>query len=95
MNVYKIDPDADLDFQFDWSDWLDDDSSEAIALSVITIDPSGELTATTPAVNSGVVTFWLSGGVATKRYIVSCKITTNSSPTREDERSITINCFER
>ena len=93
MSVYKIDPDAVLDFQFDWSDWLDDDTEEAISTAVIVIDPTGELESTDPAVNSGVVTFWLSGGVATKHYIVSCKITTTGS--REDERSMIINCFDR
>ena len=94
MSVYKIDPDAVLDFQFDWSDWLDDDTEEAISTAVIVIDPTGELVAADdPAVNSGVVTYWLSGAVATKRYLVSCKITTTGS--REDERTMTINCFDR
>ena len=93
MSVYKIDPDALLDFQFDWSDWLSADTEEAISSAVITIDPTGELESTEPAIVAGMVTYWLSGGIATERYIISCKIVTTAG--REDERSITINCFER
>lgn len=93
MNVKQIDPDAVLDFQFDWSDWLDDDTEEAVSEATITISPTGELIATEPAVVAGVVTYWLSGGVATKRYQVSCLIETTGG--RTDERTIIINCFER
>ena len=94
MNVYKKDPDAVLDYQFDWSDWLTTD--EVVSSSTITISPvvaTVGLSAGTPTVNSGVVKVWLSNGVTGANYTVACEIVTNQS--RTDERSILIQCLDR
>ena len=91
MSAYHKDPDAVLDWQFDWSDWLAD--SETISTPTITITPTGELAAGTPGINSGVVRVWLTGGTAGETYLVACKIVTSAG--RTDERTIKINCFER
>ena len=94
MNVYSKDPSAVLDYQFDWSEWLAED--ETIQTATITISPSVAetgLTAGTPAINSGVVTVWLSKGVDTVSYMVACKIVTNAN--RVDERTMLVKCFNR
>ena len=93
MNVYEKDPNAVLDYQFDWSDWLAD--GETIQSHTITVTPGEELTVDSSGVNSGVVRVWLSAGNAKKTYLVACKIVTDNSPTRTDERTILVKCFER
>jgi hypothetical protein len=85
----KKDPDAVLDYAFDWSDWLE--SSETISSHVVTVDTG--ITKDSDSESSGVVTIWLSGGTHGSDYIVACKIITSLS--RTDERSINIRCRER
>jgi len=88
-NQFLKDPDAVLDYAFDWSSWLQ--SGETISSYSITVD-SG-LTKESDNESDGVVTVWLSGGTAGSEYTVSCKITTSMS--RTDERSMTIKVMER
>lgn len=84
MATYLKDPDAVLDFAFDWSDWLA--ASETISSYVLTVG-SG-LTKDSDSQASGIVTYWLSGGTASVDYTVACKVTTNQG--RTDERTDTI-----
>lgn len=94
------DPDAVLDYKFDWrastngsgsSDWLS--AGEAInthtidADTGITVDSSAQTDANTS------VTVWLSGGTAGIEYLVRCEIVTSAS--RTDERTMKIKCEER
>lgn len=99
-SVFVKDPNAVLDYKFDWrastngsgdSDWLA--SGETIstrtitATTGITVDSSG-LTDTNTS-----VTVWLSGGTHGNDYRVACKIVTSAS--RTDERSITVRVRDR
>ena len=86
---FQKDPNAVLDYAFNWSDWLAE--SETISSYIITVD-SG-LIKDSGSESSGVVTAWLSGGTHGSDYIVACKIITSLS--RTDERSINIRCRER
>ena len=88
--VYLKDPEAILDFAFDWSDWLA--TSETISTRTITV-PSGLTQSSTDTESSGVVTVWLSGGTVGQIYDVECKIVTNAS--RTDERTMKIKVVER
>jgi len=84
------DPSAVLDYAWDWSDWLE--AGETITARTVT--PAAGIVvvgATTAA--SGVVTAWLSGGVASNDYDVVCRITTSMA--RTDERTITLRVVER
>lgn len=83
------DPDAVLDYVFDWTEWLT--SGETIFTHTITVDTG--LTKDSDSELDGYVTIWLSGGTAGINYTVACKIVTSDS--RTDERSITIKCQER
>jgi hypothetical protein len=94
------DPDAVLDYKFDWqaltngtgtSDWLA--SGETIASHTIdadagiTVDSSAQTDANTS------VTVWLSGGTVGSDYRVRCEVVTSAS--RTDERTMKIKCRER
>ena len=83
------DPDAVLDYGFDWEGnspgpWLV--SGETITTYTITVETG--LTLDSDSESSGFVTVWLSGGTARTGYTVACKIMTNLG--RTDERSILV-----
>lgn len=86
---HKKDPDAVLDWVWDWNEWLDE--GETIATSTyivsvgITVDSDSNTTKT--------ATVWLSGGTAGQVYSVTNRIVTTAG--RTDDRSITIRVTER
>lgn len=90
LDLFTKDPDALLDWSFDWSVWLAVD--ETIEESEFVIVPSGELQVSSEDVfgNSRVV--WLSGGVAGNAYRVTNRVTTSSG--RGADQSITIKIVE-
>ena len=87
--VFQKDPDATLDYAFDWAAWLDE--GETITNHTVTV-PAG-ITLDSNAEASGVVTAWLSGGTAGDSYEVACQITTSAG--RTDERTMQIRVRER
>jgi len=99
-DTFMKDPDATLDYKFDWkaltngtgtSDWLQ--SGETI--SSHTIDADSGITVDSSAITdtNTSVTAWLSGGTADVDYAVRCEIVTSSA--RTDERTMTIQCRQR
>jgi hypothetical protein len=91
---YKKDPDATLDFAFNWSDWLA--TGETISSYTITAQDGITLETAAPheqSESNGKVTFWLSGGTANTWYTVACKIITNAG--RTDERTMNILVLDR
>lgn len=92
MRTWDKDPQAVLDWDFTWTDWLT--GGEVITgTPLITIDAG--LTKDSQSNTNSVVKVWLSGGTVGTTYKVSCRITTNSSPARTDERSLLIRITER
>lgn len=98
------DPDAVLDYKFDYaaltnstgtSDWLA--SGETVTNQTITITPvtASPLTEDSSSITDTdtSVTVWLSGGLAGTEYSVACLIVTSAS--RTDERTMKIKCEER
>jgi len=85
------DPDAVLDYAFDWEteSWLE--TGETISSHVITV-PAG-ITKDSDSEADGIVTVWLSGGTAGEDYVITCKITTSAG--RTDKRSFVIRCGDR
>lgn len=81
------DPSADKDYSWDWSDWLT--SPETISTSAWSSSPEG-LTLHDGQVASGVASTFISGGMAGKKYTVTNRIVTNSTPARTDERSFVL-----
>lgn len=78
------DPQAILDYSFDWSQWLSD--GETIITHTVTTVGSIDVESSTHA--SGVVTVWLGGGSVDTSVTVACLITTSQA--RHDERTMTI-----
>lgn len=104
-NTFIKDPQAVLDYKFDWkpltngsgdSDWLD--TAETITAATITITPTVAVTglikdSQSLTDTSTSVTVWLSSGTDNVDYTVACKIVTNAL--RTDERTITIQVRNR
>jgi len=99
-DTFIKDPDAVLDYKFDWkaltngsgtSDWL----ATAETINTFTIDADSGITVNSSAKSDAdtSVTVWLSGGTAGTDYAVRCEIVT--SLTRTDERTMTIQVRER
>lgn len=87
---FTKDPDAVLDYAFDWATyWLE--SGETISSHVVTVGAG--LTNDSDSETDGVVTAWLSGGAVGTTYDVACKIVTSCG--RTDERTIEIVVEER
>jgi len=83
MKPFIKDPDATLDYEWDWAQWLGDDvilEHSVAAQAGLTMDHS---TATDTA-----VTAWLKGGTEGIQYGVSCRITTANG--RIDDRTIMV-----
>jgi len=74
------DPDANLDYAFDWSLWL---AGDTIATSSVTVTNA---TKGATSNTSTAVTVWISGGSAGQVATVACRITTAAG--RIDERTI-------
>lgn len=86
------DPDAVLDYSFDWSDWLQ--AGELIASHVVTVDG---VTKNSDTRSGAVVTAWISGGEATggSPASVTCSVTTDSVPARTEHRTVYLRIRER
>ena len=94
------DPDAVLDYKFDWaaltngsgrSDWLA--AGETIASHTIDADAGITVDSSAGTDADTSVTVWLSGGTAGTEYLVRCEVVTSAS--RTDERTMKIKCEER
>lgn len=82
------DPDATLDFEVDWSDWLNGDT----IVSAVWFVQAG-ITKVSDSHTGTVATLWLSGGTVGAEYDAACRITTSEG--RIDERTITVKVVER
>lgn len=84
------DPDAVLDYTFDWTAWLDDVADSIATRQVIV--PTG-ITLNSSAIAGKKVIAWIAGGTAGQKYQVTCRITTAGG--RTDDRSIFIKVKQR
>jgi hypothetical protein len=85
-NGFRIekDPDATIDYQLDWSDWLvDDDVLAGVSWSVAT-----GLTQEATVHDDTTATVWVSGGTIDEEYLVTCEITTSDG--RVENQSFTV-----
>lgn len=86
---HKKDPDADLDWIFDWNDWL----AEFETISSVTFFTDPGITPHDPANTQKTATIWLAGGTEGQVYKITCRVT--SSEGRTDDRSFTLRCTNR
>lgn len=87
--VYIKDPQATLDYSFDWTDWLG--TGETISSTSWTV-PAG-LTKVSEVATSYISTCRISGGVLGTSYTVTCQITTNLGEI--DQRSLQLTIQDR
>jgi hypothetical protein len=71
------DPQAVLDFNWDWSAWL----GEGETITDKSVTPDAGLTVNSSNINGAVVAAWLAGGVAGTTYTVACTISTSAGRT--------------
>ena len=90
---FTKDPEAVLDYAFDWNDATNPWLATGETISSYTVTAQTGLTKDSDSEASGVVTVWLSGGTAGTTYRVECKIVTSAG--RTDERTIWIKVVER
>jgi len=86
---HKKDPDATLDWIFDWNSWLG--PFETITNSEFVVDAG--ITVESSTFTNKTATVWLSGGTEGQVYRVTNRIT--SSDGRIDDRSFTLRCTNR
>lgn len=89
MREFLKDPDAVLDYIFNWAEWLA--TGETISSSTVTV-PAG-ITKDSESNTTNTATVWLSGGTEGERYVITNSITTNQG--RTDDRSMTIRVSNR
>lgn len=89
MSQFTKDPNARLDYTWDWSSWLA--SGETITAHQVIL-PTG-ITLDLSTADASTVTAWLLGGTAATKYRIICRVTTSAN--RIDDRSITIICADR
>ena len=82
------DPNAVLDYEWDWSAWLGTDT-----IASHTVTAATGLTVDTSEATTTAVTAWLSGGSVGASYAVTCHVVTAAG--REDDRTATITVQER
>lgn len=90
MATYKKDPNAVLDYTFDWSAWLLP-LSDTIA-SVTWIVTSG-LTTSSPTNTTTTATVFVAGGVDGNTEKLTCRIVTANG--RTDDRSVDLKIVQR
>ena len=86
------DPDAVLDYEFDWTAWLKEGDTITAASWAVTgadealvVDDESNTTTTTKV--------WLSGGTAGVTYRATCHVTTAGG--RQDDRTLMVRVAER
>lgn len=90
MKGFIKDPDATLDYSFDWGPWLGNDtiiSSTWTVESGLTIVPASE------SFDDTTTTVFITAGAVGENYTLKNNISTNAS--RTDERSIEIRVRNR
>jgi len=86
--AFVKDPNATVDYELDWSEWLDSD-----AVSTSTWSAPAALTLTGSNVTDNVTRIFVAGGSVGTDYLITNRIT--SSGGRIEDRSILIQVRER
>lgn len=88
--IYDKDPEARLDYTWDWTAWLE--TGETITAHTVAVT-KGDVTLDGDTEAAGVVTAWVTGGTAATIAWVTCHITTSDD--REDERTLHLSIRDR
>jgi hypothetical protein len=91
MKSFVKDPDAVLDYTFDWSQWLT--GTDAITSSTWIVESPLEIVPASDSFTDTTATVFLSGGEEGSNYTLTNRITTDGS--RTDDRTIEIHVRSR
>lgn len=86
--AYFKDPNGVLDYEFDWTQWLE--TGDTIASHVATVVGAVK---NSSANSTTSVTVWVSGGTVGINATIACRITTTAG--RVDERTVTLRIREQ
>ena len=99
-NIFRKDPNAVLDYNINWANWLIDEdaisaSSWFISDSALSSDltSSSDLSIDSDSFTNSTTTVWLSGGTVPSEYYVVNRITTANG--RTDDRHIQVLATQR
>lgn len=92
MATFKKDPNATLDYTFDWTDFL---APIGDTIASVTWVLSTGLTKVSQSNTTTTATAFVSGGTVGDTATLTCRITTNSTPPRVDDRSVFLKIVER
>jgi hypothetical protein len=90
MTTFKKDPNAVLDYTFDWAPYL---TPIGDTIASVTWVLSTGLTKVSQSNTSTSATAFVSGGVAGEKATLTCRIVTTGG--RTDDRSVTLKIEER
>ena len=106
MFTVDKDPQAELDYTWDWraltngndtspdaTDWLE--SGETITSHTVTAESGLTVDSSSLTDSSTSVTAWLSGGTVGQHYLVVCHIETSNATSRKDDRTLKVNVKQR
>lgn len=93
MTLRDKDPDAVLDYGFDWSDFLGDDTIASSTWTLSAGNPDTDLEIDSNLHTDTLTTVWVSGGSLNKTYALTNHVTTSSG--REDDRTLKIRIKEK
>lgn len=81
---FTKDPDAVLDYEWDWSDWL---TAITDTITSVTFVPDTGIVVNSSSHTATAAIAWISGGTAGTSYNVTCRIVTAGG--RTDDRTAT------
>lgn len=90
MATYKKDPNATLDYLFDWEAWLTEVSDTITSVDWVLSDGLTEVSSSNTTTGA---TIFVSGGVLDESETITCRITTAGG--RIDDRTITLKIVSR
>lgn len=92
MKTIEKDPDAALDYTWTWTDWL----LEGEAIDEVIFESDDETLVVDSFIIAGSkVIAMLSGGTAGTFPEVTCRVTTNGTPPKTDDRTIRFEMKEK
>ena len=93
--VILKDPDAVLDYTFDWTDWLAAADDPDDVITTADCEASTTVSGTVDATyhDASRVTAWVSGGEVGEQITLRCRITTQAG--RIDDRTVYLKVKER
>lgn len=93
----KFDINAELDIPFNWADWLADLGLSYASHTIVAESP---LEVVGSAHSNGIITAFIKVQAGqtpsiNRKYAVTCKIVTDGSPPRKDDRTVYLKMMER